>query len=117
MSDVGTGVVYAFTLLACPDCSDESWITESNIELIKKCLQQSRDPASIEFCRTHRKRLYKGGNKTYPNFTLDSNGVLYYYATLSARRDKRSGYSKQSERIGESYAYIVIAWALVTRGG
>ena len=71
------------------ESSDESWITNSNIEMIKKCFQQTKDPAILEFCKTHRKKLYKGGNKSLPNFTLDSNGVLLHIKRVGQREEMR----------------------------
>ena len=71
------------------ECSDNSWITSSNLELIKKCLQEDKDPAVLEFCKTHIKKLYKGGNKSLPNFTVYSNGVLLHIKQVGGREEKR----------------------------
>ena len=70
------------------ECNEDSWITSSNTEMIK-CFQQSRDVAVLEFCRTHRKKLYKGGNKSLPNSTLDTNGVLLHIKRVGQREEMR----------------------------
>ena len=55
----------------------------------KKCFQHTKDVAVLEFCRTHRKKLYKGGNKSLPNFTLDTNGVLLHIKRVGQREEMR----------------------------
>ena len=71
------------------ECNDESWITSSNMEMIKKCFQETNDPAVLEFCRTYRKKFYKGGNKSLPNFTVDDNGVLLHNKRVGQREEMR----------------------------
>ena len=71
------------------ECSGECWITSSNIEMIEKSLQSTDDPAILEFCRTNRKRLYKGGNKSFPNFTVDANDVLLHIKRIGKWEEKR----------------------------
>ena len=71
------------------ECNDESWITSSNMEMIKKCFQETNDPAILEFCRTYRNKLYKGGNKSLPNFTVDGNGVLLHIKRVGQREEMR----------------------------
>ena len=57
--------------------------------MIKKSLQPTDDPAILEFRTTNRKRLYKGGNKSFPNFTVDANDVLLHIKRIGKREKKR----------------------------
>ena len=57
--------------------------------MLKKCFQRSNDPAVLEFTRTHRKKLFKGGNKSYPNFRLDNEGVLLHIKRIGQRQETR----------------------------
>ena len=70
--------------------SDDSWITSSNLELIKSAFKKIKILLFyIEFCKTHRKKLYKGVNKSLPNFTVDSNDVLLHIKRVGGREEKR----------------------------
>ena len=67
--------------------------------MIKRCFQHDNDPTVLEFSRTHRKGLYKGGNKSFPNFTLNSDGVLLHIKRIGHRQETREVVT--SSRAGE----------------
>ena len=50
-------------------------LSDGNIEMIKKCLNPEfkNEAEVIEFRKLHRKKLYKGGNVSKPNFEMNEN--------------------------------------------
>ena len=57
--------------------------------MIKKCLENSTDPSVTTFRQINRKKLFKGGKKSMPNFCLDGNGALLRIRRVGAREEKR----------------------------
>ena len=53
----------------------DEWLNDGNIEMIKKCLSPEfkNETEVIEFRKLYRKKLYKGGNVSKPNFEMNEN--------------------------------------------
>ena len=62
--------------------------------MIKRCLQNTPDPVVIDFCKTYRKKLFKGGNKALPNFSIEDNGVLVHIKRIGKREERRKVVTK-----------------------
>ena len=62
--------------------------------MIKRCLQNTPDPVVIDFCKTYCKKLFKGGNKALPNFSIEDNGVLVHIKRIGKREERRKVVTK-----------------------
>ena len=78
--------------------------------LIKKCFQKTSDPAVLDFCKTHRKKLFKGGNRLLPNFTIGDDGALFHIKRIGKREERRKVVTKSEAREIVKALHIHSAW-------
>lgn len=57
--------------------------------MIRKCLECNGDTSVSEFRRIHRKKLFKGGKVSMPNFCLDETGTLLHIKRMGKTKEKR----------------------------
>ena len=58
--------------------------------MIKKCLtgEYSADPSVCDFKKTYRKKLFKAGNTSTPNFCLNDHGTLFHIKRIRKTEQK-----------------------------
>ena len=63
-----TNMIVSISYTSHIEESGASWITDENLQMIKKCLKHSQDPSVMMLFKRRRKKVFKGGNKSLPNF-------------------------------------------------
>lgn len=70
---------------------DDEWLSEKNYELIKKCFSKEErpTPSVSEFKKRYRKKLFKGGKLSLPNYCLGECGKLFHIRRMGELEHKR----------------------------
>ena len=70
---------------------DDEWLSEKIYELIKKCFskEDSPTPSVSEFKKRYRKKLFKAGKLSLPNYCLGECGKVFHIRSTGEVEHKR----------------------------
>jgi hypothetical protein len=69
----------------------DEWLDNSKCEMIRKCLmaEYASDPAVCGFKKRFRKKLYKAGRISQPNFCINEHGTLFHITRVRNKEIQR----------------------------